>query len=61
MTQHIEHMIAAQRERLERARNDLFLADQAPALFKPEWTERAQQEATDAYYGMQYWQGIGGA
>lgn len=61
MKQHVEHMIAAQRERLERARMDLIYADQAPALFKPEWTERAQAEAEDAYYAMQYWQGVGGA
>ena len=55
----VENLAAAWAERRRAARADLVYAQTAPALFKPEWTERAVAEFSHAHAQVGYWLGIG--
>jgi hypothetical protein len=50
-----ENMLLAQRDRAQRALRDLEYAQQAPALFKPEWTARAAAELEAARASARLW------
>jgi hypothetical protein len=49
------NMVEAHAAAGERAIADLKAAETAPALFKPEWTERAQADLDRAREGMRVW------
>jgi hypothetical protein len=50
-----ENMELAHRDRGLRAVEELRAAQTAPALFKPEWTERAKADLEAAKNGMRMW------
>lgn len=54
-----ENLAAAWSARRNAARRDLMAAQAAPALFKPEWTERAVREFNEAKARVGYWLGVG--
>lgn len=54
-----ENLALAWQARGQRAIADLTAAQQAPGLFKPEWTERAHAELQTAQRNLTYWLGIG--
>ena len=54
-----ENLAHAWQTRGQRATADLDAARRAPALFKPEWTERARAELQTAQRNLTYWLGIG--
>lgn len=55
MQQLDENMLLAHRERGQRAVAELEAAAKAPALFKPEWAERASTDLRAAQTGMDLW------
>lgn len=54
-----ENLAHAWQARGQRAITDLNAAQQAPGLFKPEWTDRALAELQQAKRHLTYWLGIG--
>ena len=54
-----ENLAHAWQGRAQRAVADLQAAQQAPALFKPEWSDRALAELRRAQQQLNYWLGIG--
>lgn len=54
-TLHLEQLAVAHAQRRSRAAADLQAAATAPALFTPEWTQRADRELADANTWMSFW------
>jgi len=54
-TLHLEQLAVAWSRRRHAAAADLQAAATAPALFTPEWTERADRELADANTWMSFW------
>jgi hypothetical protein len=50
-----ENMLFAHRDRGKRALAELEAAAKAPALFKPEWSERASRDLDAARAGADLW------
>ena len=55
------NLCEAWKARAADALRDAAYAETAPALFKPEWTERAALEYGEAVTKAAYWRGVGGA
>lgn len=55
------NLCEAWKARAADALRDAAYAEAAPALFKPEWKERAAIEYRDAVTKAAYWRGVGGS
>lgn len=55
-----DNLIAAWAQKCQEAQRELALAAVYPALFKPEWVERAAREHAGADRQIDYWTRIGG-